>query len=97
MHLVYTRSYWHGLCRDVLGRELHHGPTSGGAEEDGKFADWYGKTLSSYRKLFGSVPPPDIWPDPEKRFTNAGTGRWVDSHAFWLIPKPTLVRKLLGK
>ena len=25
LHLVYTRSYWQGLCRDVLGRELHHG------------------------------------------------------------------------
>ena len=38
LHLVYTRSYWHGLCRDVLGRDLHHGPTAGGADENGKFA-----------------------------------------------------------
>jgi hypothetical protein len=26
LHLVYTRSYWEELCRDILGRPLHHGP-----------------------------------------------------------------------
>lgn len=29
LHLSYTRSYWQGLCRDVLGRPLHHEPTQG--------------------------------------------------------------------
>ena len=24
MHLTYTRSYWERLCRDLLGRSLHH-------------------------------------------------------------------------
>ena len=33
LHLTYTRSYWGGLCGEVLGRPLHHGPTKGGADE----------------------------------------------------------------
>jgi hypothetical protein len=92
LHLVYTRSYWHGLCRDVLGRDLHHGPTAGGSDENGKFADWYGKTLVSYRNLFGKEPPSDIWPLPKIRFANAGSGRWVDSSKFWLVPKPSFLK-----
>jgi hypothetical protein len=87
LHLVYTRSYWHGLCREILGRDLHHGPTLGGAEENGKFEDWYRKTLDSYERVFQKIPPPDIWPPVEERFANAGAGRWVDSSKFWLVPK----------
>ena len=30
LHLIYTRSYWDDLCRGVLGRPIHHGPTKGG-------------------------------------------------------------------
>src|SRR5262245_63811110 len=41
LHLTYTRSYWDGLCREVLGRPLHHGPTKGGAAEQAKFIDLY--------------------------------------------------------
>ncbi len=97
LHLVYTRSYWHGLCREVLGRDLHHGPTAGGAEENHKYADWYQKTLDSYGRQFGHAPPPDIWPGPEQRFAKAGAFRWVDSSAFWLIPKPPCLRNSLKK
>ena len=52
LHMIYTESYWHGLCRDVLGRDLHHGPTKGGVEEGAKFTDWYERTLASYRRVF---------------------------------------------
>ncbi len=97
LHMIYTRSYWHGLCRDVLGRELHHGPTAGGAEEDIKFVDWYHKTLAGYRRLFGSDAPPDIWAPPEKRFNHAGRTRWVDTSAFWLMPKPSFIRNIHQK
>jgi len=97
LHMVYTRSYWHDLCRDVLGRELHHGPTAGGADENEKFADWYGKTLDSYRRLFGNDAPPEIWPTPEKRFTNAGRNQWVDTSAFWLLRKPAFMRNFFIK
>lgn len=88
LHLVYTRSYWQRLCRETLGCELHHEPTSGGAVETGKFTDWYERTLESYRRIFGEDAPQDIWPDPVRRFARAGDGRWVDASAVWLVPKP---------
>ena len=47
----------------MLGRELHHDPTTGGLSERGKFAHWYDRTLESYRRIFGP-PPQDIWPGP---------------------------------
>jgi hypothetical protein len=92
LHLVYTESYWQRLCRDTLGRELHHQPTQGGAEEGGKFTDWYGKTLASYRRIFGAEPPVDIWPAPADRFADAGCGRWVNLADFWLVPKPAFLK-----
>jgi hypothetical protein len=66
-HLTYSRHYWDALCRDVLGKQLHHGPTQGGAAEDRKFHGWYERTLASYRRFFGE-PPQDIWPDANERF-----------------------------
>lgn len=88
LHLVYTRSYWQRLCGDVLGRELHHEPTSGGPSEGAKFVDWYARTLDSYRRLFGEEPPEDIWPPPQRRFANAAACRWVDRTRVWLVPRP---------
>ncbi|MEM9379186.1 MAG: hypothetical protein AAGB93_04480, partial [Planctomycetota bacterium] len=44
LHLTYTRSYWQDLCRDTLGRELHHEPTEGGAAESEKYRDLYEAT-----------------------------------------------------
>ena len=93
LHMIYTRSYWHGLCRDTLGRELHHGPTLGGADEAAKFFDWYEHTLQSYRRIFESEPPEDIWPPPGERFADRGTERWVNTADFWLIPKPSWLKK----
>jgi len=61
LHLLYTRSYWDELCPKVLGRPLHHDPSSGGAAEEGRYAKQYNATLESYRREFGAVPPPDIW------------------------------------
>src|SRR5262245_19684625 len=62
LHLVYTQSYWNDLCREILGRPLHHGPTKGGQTEGAKFYDWYARTLASYQAFFGHPPPADIWP-----------------------------------
>ena len=97
LHMIYTESYWHGLCRDVLGRELHHGPTMGGEEEGAKFTDWYERTLASYRRIFDNEPPPDIWPPPRERFANHGIERHVDTADFWLIRKPSWLKRLLRK
>lgn len=67
LHLTYSRHYCDTLCRDTLGRPLHHGPTEGGAAEDHKFRDWYDNTLASYRRYFGE-PPKDLWPKADERF-----------------------------
>ena len=87
LHLTYTRSYWHDLCRDTLGRDLHHGPTEGGRAEGAKFFDWYGRTLESYRRLFGEDPDPEVWPAPVARFTHAGEGLWVRRSETITIPR----------
>jgi hypothetical protein len=97
LHLVYTRSYWHDLCRDTLGQDLHHGPTKGGSDEGEKFHDWYSKTLESYQRIFKEKAPLDIWPAPADRFAHPGAGRWIDSSKFWLLTRPRLWQKLFRK
>jgi hypothetical protein len=93
LHLIYTRSYWQKLCRETLGKDLHHGPTNGGRAEGEKFVDWYEKTLESYRRIFGEAPPPDIWPRSSARFSDAGASRWINPNHFWLIPRPQWVSR----
>ena len=94
LHLCYTRSYWDELCGKVLGRPLHHGPTRGGSAEDGKFRDWYARTLASYRAHFGE-PPAELWPPVDERF-RTGLLRKVDARAHWLVPKAAVRRAALA-
>jgi hypothetical protein len=68
LHLLYTRSYWDRLCEGVLGRPLHHTPSTGGDAEHARHLDLYERTLASYRRLFHAEPPPDIWPPARRRF-----------------------------
>jgi hypothetical protein len=62
LHLTCTRHYWDTLCRDTLGRPLHHEPTRGGAAEEAKYAACYRRTLALYGAEFGAAPPSDLWP-----------------------------------
>ncbi|GAA5124256.1 hypothetical protein JIN84_12435 [Luteolibacter yonseiensis] len=94
LHLVYTKSYWNDFCRGVLGRDIHHSPTIGGTEESAKFDDWYRRTLESYRRIFGDEPDPGVWPSPEDRARHAGGGRWIDPQEYWLLRRPTWLRKI---
>ena len=87
LHLLYTRSYYENLCQDIAGYLIHHQPTAGGVAEGDKFQEWYQNTLDSYTKAFGP-PPNDIWPSPEQRFANAGSGHWFNPERFLLIPRP---------
>jgi uncharacterized membrane protein YgcG len=64
LHLTYTRSYWIDLCKNTLGKDIHHHPSRGGDEEDHKHRDWYKETLDLYQSIFESPPPDDIWPPP---------------------------------
>lgn len=93
LHLTYTRSYWDDLCGRVLGRPLHHDPTMGGAAEGAKFADWYARTLDSYRAAFGQEPPRDVWPAPAERFAAEARILQVSAATHWIIRKPTLPRR----
>ena len=88
LHLTYTRSYWDDLCRSVLCRPLHHGPTKGGAVEQARFFDLYQQTLSSYRRLLGETPPRDIWPPAKQRFGVDLQRVNVNTARNWIIPKP---------
>jgi hypothetical protein len=93
LHLLYTRSYWEEMCGGILGRPLHHGPTKGGAEEDEKFGDWYGRTRALYEAEFGAAPAARWWParfSPEKRY------RWTDLARNWVIPKPSFTGLMPG-
>lgn len=86
LHLCYTRSYWEDLCRDTLGKPLHHGPTKGGKPESAKYHDLYECTLDSYRSQFNEEPPADIWPSAGERFACRDFRR-VDSSTHFILPK----------
>ncbi len=95
MHLTYTRSYWERLCRDLLGRPLHHTPTQGGAEESRKYRALYEQTLASYRTAFGEKPPADIWPPVGVRFGKNHFVR-INRAAYWVLPKVSMRRVVLA-
>jgi hypothetical protein len=88
LHLMYTRHYWGVLCRDVLQTDLHHGPSLGGASEHAKYHDLYGRTLSSYARIFRETPPAELWPTPEQRFRPKPRVGAVDPATHWIIRKP---------
>lgn len=68
LHLTYSRDYWETFCPQVLGADLHHGPTAGGKLERTRYYDQYAATLKAYEQAFGEAPPADIWPDARRRF-----------------------------
>ena len=94
LHLIYTRSYWDDFCGGVLGRPLHHGPTKGGGAEQGKYIDWYERTLESYRRLFGEEPPERYWPRTRRRFGEDIRYRRVNTARHWVLRKPRWIRNL---
>ena len=87
LHLLYTDSYWNRFCKLVLGRPLHHSPTTGGSIEEVKFHSWYAATIASYPRYFGNEPPADIWPDPSTRFGADLHGQRVNPRRVWIIPR----------
>lgn len=89
LHLCYTRSYWEGLCRGVVGRPIHHEPTQGGGEQLAHHQAMYERTLAAYRAAFNREPPADIWPAVHERFAPHAMER-VDRVRNWVLPKPQL-------
>lgn len=88
LHLLHTRDYWGPWCNDVLRRPLHHGPTQGGAQEEGRYYEQYAQTLASYAHHFGP-PPADWWPPARKRFEPMRSWRWVYLPRYLILPNPT--------
>lgn len=69
LHLIHTRDYWREFGPKVLGMELHHGPTRGGADEARRHREQYAHTLAIYEQWFG--PPPQAWwPGTAARFAS---------------------------
>ncbi|MFT5338074.1 MAG: hypothetical protein ACI9YL_002090 [Luteibaculaceae bacterium] len=85
LHLLYTRSYWLDFCKDLLQKNIHHGPTKG-IEEKGFFKNQYSSTLEQYSKKFNESPPPDIWPKPQDKTSEIYFSR-VNRHRYWVIQK----------
>ncbi len=77
LHLTYTRDYWERFCPEILGRELHHGPTAGGPDEQRRFYRQYADTLARYQAAFGAPPPSDIWPAAARRLLDDPRARRV--------------------
>ena len=97
LHLTYTISYWKRLCDDLLGQQLHHHPTRGGADENAKFDDWYKQTLEQYDEIFGEQAPTDIWPQPEVRFGEDLHFRRVNTRRNWIISRPPYVAAMFRR
>jgi uncharacterized protein (TIGR04222 family) len=93
LHLTYTKSYWDGLCRDVLKRPLHHLPTKGGTAEHSRHVQQYERTLVTYAKWYGHAPPDDVWPPAEFRFAKNAKHVRVDRRSAWIITKPRWLRR----
>lgn len=98
LHLQYSRNYWHSLCKKTLGYEFHHGPTQGGQKERTKYKNWYEDTKESYEKIFGEVPPIEIWPGSKERFSLAPYFCRVNTKTHFVISKkdPFLYLALLS-
>lgn len=73
MHLIYTQNYWEEFCPNILKRTLHHHPSKGGDHEDRKHMNWFSGTLRSYREIFHSEAPLEIWSGYEK---DKNTNNW---------------------
>ncbi len=87
LHLLYTRSYWIEMCRNTLGREIHHGPTKGGDQEKDKYHEQYAKTKEVYFSIFNEQAPEDIWPSSAIRFGELVHTR-INRHRNWVVAKP---------
>jgi hypothetical protein len=89
LHLTYTKSYWDGLCKKILGVALHHLPTKGGLEEQQRFREQYAYTLELYQVTFKQPPPNDIWPSVDERFDAVESFVRINTQRHLLIPRPS--------
>jgi uncharacterized protein (TIGR04222 family) len=87
LHLTHTQSYWKDFCRNTLGQDVHHYPSTGGTQEDYKHLKWYKATKRLYHQAFGTEAPEDIWPTP-KEFVPVPDDpiiKWTPELKIWFI------------
>ena len=89
LHLTYSRDYWDRFCPEILGSQLHHGPTAGGGTERHRYFEQYAETLKRYEEVFAALAPPDIWPGAARRLTDDPRARRVHPRDAFIIPKTT--------
>lgn len=70
-HLCFTESYWDTLCRDTVGRPLHHHPDP----DPHRNAARRRALAALYEEEFGSTPTAAVWEDhnPTRRRVGLGT------------------------
>lgn len=96
LHLTYSRDYWEVFCPQVLRAPLHHGPTAGGQVERERYYEQYADTLNSYETAFDEPPPPDIWPDAERRFKVDPRGLRVNPQDVMILERRTAILGAVG-
>lgn len=89
LHLTYSRDYWEHFCPEVLGRPLHHGPTTGGAAERHHYFEQYARTLQTYERVFGAAAPADLWPGAARRLIDDPKARRVHPRDALIVPRRT--------
>ena len=87
LHLIHSRDYWLTFCPQVLGTQLHHGPTRGGGVEAQRYREQYAQTLALYEQWFGP-PPAHWWPGTHERFAAPKRLQRVDPARHWIVRKP---------
>ena len=88
LHLTYSRDYW-GPFTEMLGKELHHGPTEGGEAEDTRYEAQYASTLAAYARSSVGHPRRICGRRP-RRFASFPHQRWVDLRKHTLTSRRTL-------
>jgi hypothetical protein len=82
-HLTFTHSYWHELCRDLLGKEIHHIPSSLSQVCKQQDITSYKKTLAFYQLHFG---PPDkkVWGEINAISAEKSKVAAMPTKSYWL-------------
>jgi hypothetical protein len=96
LHLTYTRSYWTGMCRDLLGFSLHHNANEGGKQSDINHVGAYEFTKAKYEEEFGEKPKPMYWEPTEYRFSPKPSFIKVKPHDSLIINKKTITGTILA-
>ena len=64
LHLIFTESYWKGLCGRVIGKRIEHECEDGSCSSSVLRAR-YEQTLTSYSAVFSEEAPQAIWYEPD--------------------------------